>query len=372
MSLKKKVHVIGAGIAGYSAAIAFLKHDFEVFIWEKENAPFQFSSSRNSAMARSYEADPYLSHLLKRSLFLMSGEKWAQKTLIEPVGLLIKPMEYDYEEDIFFSKYPHEPGIEALRSRESSITLPNKEEFAGLLIPGNGFLNLGAIHEYFKEKASGAHTFFYKKIKKLEQKNGRLVRIIVQKGDMGDEAVPLKEDDIVVNAAGSWAHELLKKNSISAPKLIAHKRHMFLLENPENWFTRSPIVWDEVEDFYIKYHEGNLLVSPCDESIACASDYGTDPRQIQTFQELLERKFTFLKACNVKKTWSCLRTFTLDDRPIVGFDPNVRNLFWCAGWGGRGVSMSLGMVEVIERQLKTGRVDDENEYKNPFSAHRFG
>ena len=101
-------------------------------------------------MARSYEADPILSILLKQSLLAMRQKKSKHQPFIERVGLLVKPMEYDYQEDTFYSKNGPFSG---LQSRESSLTLPDGSLFTGRLIPDNGFLNLPNILSFFEREA---------------------------------------------------------------------------------------------------------------------------------------------------------------------------------------------------------------------------
>jgi D-arginine dehydrogenase len=39
----------------------------------------------------------------------------------------------------------------------------------------------------------------------------------------------------------------------------------------------------------------------------------------------------------VTHNWAGLRTFAPDRDPVVGFDTEVRNFFWCAGQGGYGI-----------------------------------
>ena len=64
-------HIIGAGIAGLTAATAVSRfadgEQNHVHIWEKENLPCMHSSSRNAAIFRTYESDPSVSILVKDS-----------------------------------------------------------------------------------------------------------------------------------------------------------------------------------------------------------------------------------------------------------------------------------------------------------------
>ena len=369
---KKKAHIIGGGIAGYATAVALLKCDFDVHIWEKQEAPFLFSSSKNSAIARSYEADPPLSYLLKRSLLLMSKNSLAKHNMLEQVGLLINPMEYDYQENIFFDNHSNVQDIDLFKSQEKQVIFPDGSEFSGIFLPNNGILHINKIHQYFRQEASQAHQSFYREIQQLDHHDDQIQKIIMTSPDSKEYSISLKHGDIVVNASGSWAQMLAKKSEISSPNLVPHKRHMFLLENSKNWFLNFPVIWDEVHDFYIKYHDGDLLVSHCDEVISESDDYERDSHQIDRLAEVLQHKFTFLQNCPVKEAWSCLRTFSLDNRPVIGFDPHIKNLFWCAGWGGRGMSMALGATEIIQKIINKGHPgENETEYENPFSAFRF-
>ena len=57
----------------------------------------------------------------------------------------------------------------------------------------------------------------------------------------------------------------------------------------------------------------------------------------------------------------------------LGFDPNIYNLFWVAGLGGRGVSMSFVLMDLIYTIFTENkkRNNNENDVKNPFTASRF-
>ena len=44
----------------------------------------------------------------------------------------------------------------------------------------------------------------------------------------------------------------------------------------------------------------------------------------------------------VDESWHCFRTYTDDQLPIWGFDPEAKGLFWLAAFGGFGMSTSFG------------------------------
>jgi D-arginine dehydrogenase len=48
-----------------------------------------------------------------------------------------------------------------------------------------------------------------------------------------------------------------------------------------------------------------------------------------------------IEVARVARNWAGLRTFAPDRDPVIGFDPKVRNLFWCAGQGGYGIQTAF-------------------------------
>ena len=57
--------------------------------------------------------------------------------------------------------------------------------------------------------------------------------------------------------------------------------------------------------------------------------------------------------------WSGVRTLTPDDRPIVGADPDVPGLFWVAGLGGHGMTVSAGVGRLASELLLGVRSQDD-------------
>jgi glycine/D-amino acid oxidase-like deaminating enzyme len=49
--------------------------------------------------------------------------------------------------------------------------------------------------------------------------------------------------------------------------------------------------------------------------------------------------------------WSGLRTFAEDRQPVLGADPRVPGLHWCAGLGGHGMTIGLGAAQEVTKGL---------------------
>jgi D-arginine dehydrogenase len=95
-------------------------------------------------------------------------------------------------------------------------------------------------------------------------------------------------------------------------------------------------VADAVETFYFKPDGARLTVSPADRSPVVAQDIQPEEWDVAVAVERLESATT-LRVRRVEHQWAGLRTFSPDDEPIIGFDPEVPDFVWAAAFGGFGV-----------------------------------
>ena len=367
------IHIIGGGIAGYTTAIGLHNAGQQVTIWEKDAEPFLFASSKNSAMARSYDADPYLSYYTKKSfLTAFSLQEKLKTQFIDTVGLFICPTEFDYYDQ---SNDAHaEKELEGLLSTHHTYKLPNGSLIEGQFIVKNGFLNLENINNYLKNQIQSLNinVNFIQEAHTFTVKSKRIISFVVQDNKGVTNTIVLNNTDIVVNAAGSWAMKIMQDSKIETPKLLPHKRHLYLLEDERNLFANAPVIWNERDNYYLRKYENGVLVSHCDETPAVdVGNYDVDESELSIFKFMLEECLPFLVDAKILKTWACLRTFSLDNRPIIGFDPKLENLFWCAGLGGRGMSLVFEISNIVHSIFKLGFNKKETETDNPFTAFRF-
>lgn len=371
-----RVLILGGGIAGFAAALAARKAfaQADILLFEKEDLPFIFASSRNAAIARSYESDPVLSFDVKKSIARMLDITTPDFPLLQKNGLLLKPLEYDYYEDIAdFDKY------KGLHSRDHKVTFADGSSFQGKLLEQNGILDIHLLQQHFLQQAKlnkvQQHLKTLATIKKIENENIKEISI-------NQEKITLQEDDLCIVAAGSWSRSLLTQalpanEQQFVPPLIPHKRHLFFLHKKNNVFkqenvhAQTPILWDEAREFYVRHETGGLLATHGDQTPCAEDDFNLQPTQLESFEKSAVTVFPWLEDYAVARYWACLRTFTLDGRPLIGFDPLVKNLFWLAGLGGRGMSISLMLPTIAATALKNGYKEEESEQENPYSLHRF-
>lgn len=382
-------HIIGSGIAGLSAAFALAGKNSKVHIWEKENLPCMYSSSRNAAIFKTYEADPSVSLLVKESYRqLLEMEKTAG-SMMDRRGVLIDPLELDYYENSFIESFPD---LSEIKGRPETFDSGDGFSFKGIMLEKNGVMDIHAYQGFLIKSLTRNNTVFHfnRSIENLDIQQGRIVSI---RDSHGSNTV-IPEDAVIINAAGSWARDIISKTGAWSAPVSPYKRHLFFLRNgtrgradefPERSTSLAvpasavkpesrdvvPVLWSERRDVYIRPEGDGFLATHCDQREVQAGDYASDEKEVDRFLKSVLSVFPFLKDHHISRYWACLRTFSLDQLPVIGFDPFIKNLFWVAGLGGRGITMSPGMIPLI-RQLVYHLPDDAGFKKwNPFSPDRF-
>ncbi len=151
---------------------------------------------------------------------------------------------------------------------------------------------------------------------------------------------------VLINAAGAWADELALACGATPLGLRPLRRTAALVDAPEgvavdNW----PAVFDVGEEFYFKPDASRLLISPADEEPHPPGDVYADDLTVAVGIERIERALDF-EVRRVTHSWAGLRTFAPDRGPVIGFDANVRGLFWCAGQGGYGIQSAPACAQL--------------------------
>jgi len=364
--------VIGAGIAGLTAAYSLAENTPDcknkIHVYEKESLPCMFSSSRNAAIFRTYESDPTLSILVKNSYRQLLKIEKTSGQLMDRRGLLIDPLELDYYEDSFINQYPD---LSEIKSNLKQMNFNDGYFFNGIMVKENGVIDIHAYQNFLLKYLSKRGIVFHYNtcIDDIEIQSDKIIRI----HDANGFGINLSENDMVVNAAGSWAMDLISKARVKTPPVMTFKRHLFFLRSKtEHQFSNInlPVLWDEKRDVYIRYESNGFLATHCDQRETFAGDYSSDEKEVDRFLKSILSVFPFLKDHHISRYWACLRTFSLDQIPVVGFDPFIKNLFWVAGLGGRGMTISPGLIPEIQKLTLTQGLNHVKQ-PNPYSPIRF-
>ncbi|MCB1199312.1 MAG: FAD-dependent oxidoreductase [Leptospiraceae bacterium] len=364
-----KIYIIGGGVTGLAAA-AELARFGEVIVLEAGSDIFQFTSGKSAGIARSYEAHPVLSKLAKQSLLNLFEISKQYPTIFEPTGLYIKPLEYDY-----FSLHPFDEvaGYQQLIPAEKQYELADGSLFKGLFIPGNGILNTIEVARYWRENCLAKNIKILTSTKLLETriKNRFIEELVVQTGPYAD-SFAIQKNDLLVFSNGSWAADKAVLRTEWHPPVIPHKRHLYKLRPKSGQLPeKMPVIWDETTDCYFRKEEECILATHADQTPTSVDDYTADSNEYNTFSKNFYSVFPFAREFELVSERACLRTYSLDNLPVIGFDPYLKNLFWNVSWGGRGLSISFAAGRILAQIFEQGWHSSESQTVNPFTPHRF-
>ncbi len=309
------IAIIGAGFAGAATAYHLTRTaSRRVVILEQESTPGEHSSGRNAAIIRQEGVDPALHPLLAEGAAELRGGRLAP---FERSGVMLLGM-----------------GNEAVQSH-----FP-RASGDGLWCPNDGVLDVARLLDTY---LSGVDVRLNTKVLSW-QRRGEGVRIESTQGTI--------DCKLVVNAAGPWAGEL------GGLPLTPMNRHIFTT-TPIEWVRPDwPCVWDTEAGLYFRPESGGLLLSCCDEVAAQPGDYTEDPAMIEELADKIERAQPGLGELSVQSSWVGQRTFAVDRRFVIGFDPRDDRVFHVAGLGGHGVTASFGVGRLAAELIAGGPAKD--------------
>jgi D-arginine dehydrogenase len=120
-------------------------------------------------------------------------------------------------------------------------------------------------------------------------------------------------------------------------------------------------VWLDDVGLYVRPDGDAWLACPCDERPEPAPA-GPGSRRppaadaVRLTDDKLARYLPALAGASWAAGWSGLRTFAPDRRPLLGPDPALPGLHWCAGLGGSGVTCAPAAGEAVATWLAGGEV----------------
>lgn len=154
--------------------------------------------------------------------------------------------------------------------------------------------------------------------------------------------------DVVVNAAGAWADDVAARAGLHPLGLQPYLRTAFTfpVDGTSDW----PLVMDLAGNFYFEPESPGLLASPAEESLVPACDAQADDLAIAMAVDALAEA-THLEVRGVRNRWAGLRTFASDRLPVVGPDPDVDSFFWLAGQGGAGIKTAPALADVTASMI---------------------
>lgn len=330
--------VIGAGIAGASAAFRLAAHG-SVVLLERESQPGYHTTGRSAALFSERYRNPLIRGLAKASGTLLADppDGFADAPLLAPRGLLIiGRADQQAALDGQFSAeqltaHIAEPVSVADACRLSPVLRP--EPLAGAYwVPAAQDIDVNGLHQGFLRgfAKAGGRLVCDAPVTGLRREGG---------GWRIETGAGVFAAGVVVNAAGAWADEVGRCAGLVPLGLQPKRRTCITFDPPAalaEGLPRWPMVMDAAEEFYFKPEAGRVLASPADESDSPPVDAQPEELDVALAAERVQQATT-LAVRRITHRWAGLRSFLPDRMPVAGPDPAEASFIWLAGQGGFGI-----------------------------------
>ena len=347
--------VVGAGIAGASAAYELQQHG-SVVLLEREPLPGQHTTGRSAAFLVESYAGAIVRRLTRasRPFFEQPPEGFAEAPLVPPHSVLWIGREDQRASLDAALKAGRDAGAEVLElslAQANEICPVLRQEYVAgaVLEPGAMHIDVAGLLEAF--------------LRGFRRRGGTIATKaeatrIERKGDSWevDAGGQIYRASFVVNACGAWADELGRLAGIRPIGLRPLRRTAITFDPPAGTDTRSwPLLIDADEDFYLKPEGAQLLASPCDETPSEPCDASPEDFDVALAADHVERATT-LEIQHIRNRWAGLRSFVADRSLVIGMDPENPGFCWLAGQGGFGIMTSPAASRAAAELIVHGRL----------------
>ncbi|MFT6435342.1 MAG: D-arginine dehydrogenase [Candidatus Azotimanducaceae bacterium] len=335
------VIVIGAGIAGVSAA-AQLSSYCKVLVLERESAAGYHATGRSAAAFAPAYGNEVVRNLTAAAekFYTQPPEGFSEYALLTPRDSVF--IANHNQQSVLSSMLIESSHLASLTSAELVTRVPilNSAKLQGGAIDTtSGDLDVDAILQGFlrRFRNNGGQLVFNREVLQLARKNA----VWQVSCDDGIFTAPT-----VVNAAGAWADHIATLAGANAVSVIPYRRSALLVDAPAEMDIKDwPLIIDAEENFYFKPEAGQLLISPADETESEACDAFPDDIDLAVAIDKVQ-SISHLEVSKINHSWAGLRTFAKDKTFVLGFDPTLSGFFWLAGQGGYGVQSAPTLADI--------------------------
>ena len=333
--IETEIAVVGAGIAGASAAATLARAGRRVVLLEREDAPAYHTSGRSAALFSETYGNATVRALSVASRDFLDAPPpgFAEHPILSPRGALHVGLAGDEERlaELAAEGRALVPSVRALSGEEARALVPVlRDVVAGAVFEPDArdIDTNGLVQGYLRMlRAAGGKMLLRARVDELAREQAGW-RLTTAAGEV--------RAGIVLNAAGAWADEVAGLAGLRPLGIAPKRRTAFLVTPPEGTESRGwPLVVSAREDVYFKPDAGLLLCSPADETPSEPVDAQPDDLDIAVAVERLQA-IADIPVRRIQRSWAGLRSFAPDRTPVVGFDPRAAGFFWLAGQGGYG------------------------------------
>jgi D-arginine dehydrogenase len=338
--------VIGAGIAGASAAFELSRHG-RVILLEQESSAGYHTTGRSAAQYLESYGNLSTRQLTRgaRSFFEQPPDEFTGVPLLRPRSALFFAREDQRSilESLFDTVSALTPSVELLDAGDARALVPALREghvVGAMLEPEAMEIDVSALHQGFLNGARrrGTTLVMDAAVQALDRRHGHWA--VTTRSEVYSAPV-------VVDAAGAWCDQVARLADVPPIGLVPKRRTVITFAAPpldgvEHW----PLSVAVDETVYFKPESGQLLASPCDETPSAPCDAQPDEIDVAIVVDRLERATT-LEVPRIERRWAGLRSFVEDKSLVVGADAAVDGFYWVAAQGGYGIQTSPSVARAI-------------------------
>ena len=366
--------VIGAGIAGCALAYE-LARSARVCLVEAESRPGFHATGRSAALYAPSYGGREIRALTRasRAFFDNPPAGFAPQALLRQRGVLYIARTDQLGRLVQIADAVRASGgrVDLIDRQESiaHVSLLRHEYIAGAAYDSDAMdIDVDALQQGFLRaaKAQGTVLLTDQRVNEIERRGGNW--------SIGLSA-GVVEAPILINAAGAWADTVGQLCGAAPLGLQPLRRTALLVDAPSGVDLRAwPAVIDVDEQFYFKPEAAQLLLSPADELPQNPGDAQPEDLDIAVGVDRVQQAVN-IDVRRVNHSWAGLRTFSQDRVPVLGFDPCVAGLFWCAGQGGYGIQSAPAMARaasaLLQYQNLPADIDAAGVSESALSPSRF-
>ena len=361
--MRKRVGVVGGGIAGASAAYHLLKADrsLEIILVEAEDQLGYHTTGRSAALLLENDGTESTRSIVQASVdFLLNPpEGLTENVFVRPRDVMhIATFEQSASVDRFLEENSNGriPTKEISKSEAKKRFPALREQGLDRVVvdEGAGDIDVHCLHQaylnYFLK--NGGQIKLSTRIDSATR-NGDHWNLETKMGD-----IPV---DLIVNAAGAWGDQVATRAGVEPVGLQPRRRTAFTVNSSEPNIQKWGMIADIDLQFYCKPDGQQLLCSLAEENPSEPCDAKHDEADVALAIERINAATT-LDIRSVQTAWTGLRTFAPDRSMVIGPDTTDDSFFWCVGQGGTGIMTSPGVGRLLADLFTAGK-PSEHFYK---------
>ena len=361
-NLRKRIGVIGGGIAGASAAYHLLKADnsLDIILVEAEDQLGHHTTGRSAALLLENDGTQSTRSIVKASVdFLLNPPEG----LTENIFVIPRDV-------MHIATVEQSASVDRLLEENSSGRIPTKEiskseakkRFPALreegldrvvVDEGAGDIDVHCLHQAYL-------NYFRKNGGKI--KTSTRIDSATKSGNSWSLETKTEQIsvDAIVNAAGAWGDQVASRAGVEPIGLQPKRRTAFTVNSNEPDLQEWAMIADIDLRFYCKPDGKQLLCSLAEENPSEPCDAKHDEADVALAIERINAATT-LDIRSVQTAWTGLRTFAPDRSMVIGSDSDDHSFFWCVGQGGTGIMTSPGVGRLLADLLTEGKPSEHFE-----------